>query len=142
MDIANSNSRELWQGVSKITGYKPKVKSAPTNDAKLPDELNIFYTRFDRPVPNRPASSEPDEPPFQLTVDDTRRGLSKLNVKKAPGPDNFSPGLLRRCADELSVSCAIFSFGLFALVICRMFSKNLIIPIPKRTPVTCHNEYI
>ena len=112
---------------AKISGYEPNSKSAPTDDAKLPDGLNKFYARFDRPVPNHPASSEPDEPPFQLTMHgryETRP--LQLNVKEAPGPDNISPGMLRCCEDELSdVLYNIFNWSLCSIVMCRMFLKQI-----------------
>ena len=111
-------------------------------DAKLPEELNKFYARFDRPAPSRPINSEPDEPPSQLSVEDTRRGLSKLNVKKAPGRDDISPRLLRCCTDELSgVLCDIFNWSLRSSHVPNVLKKSVIIPVPKRTPITCHNDY-
>ena len=55
LDMSNTDNLEVWKGLTKITGYKPK--------SKLPDELNRLYSRFntaphtDRPVCN--GSLEP-----------------------------------------------------------------------------------
>ena len=142
-DISSTNSRQLWQGINKISGYKPKSKSAPTDDASLPDKLNEFYARFDRPVPKSTASStQPSEPPFQLPEHDTRCGLAKLNVKKAAGPDGITPGLLRSCADELcGILCTIYNWSLRTCHVPQIFKKSIVILVPKRTPVTRLNDY-
>ena len=92
-DILATDSRELWKGFNKITGYKTKSKSAPTDDVTLPDRLNEFYARFDRPFDIPPVTSESLPPPFEVTLGDLRRTLSKLNVRKASGPDGICPRL-------------------------------------------------
>ena len=98
-DIFVTDSREIWKDFNKITEYKPKSKSVPTDDDKLPDHLNRFYARFDRPV-NIPPVGESLPPPFEVSRETTRRVMGKLNVRKAPGTDEISPRLLRSCKNE------------------------------------------
>ena len=37
----------MWQGLKTITVYKGKLRHELTSDASLPDELNVFYARFE-----------------------------------------------------------------------------------------------
>ena len=112
-DISATNSRELWKGFHKITGYKPKPKQAPQDDTTLPDQLNDFFTRFDRPKDRLPDMSETLPPPFEITLTDTRRVLRQLKLNKAPGPDGITPRLLRSCNDFLcNFLCKLFNWSL------------------------------
>ena len=54
-----------------------------------------------------------------------------LNSRKAAGPDNISPCLLKLCADQLS--------GVFTDIQC--FKKSTIIPVPKKCTASCLNDY-
>ena len=50
-----SNSHAVWQGLQQITQYKQKP--TPTNnDPTLPDQLNHFYSIFDRTPPKLQAT--------------------------------------------------------------------------------------
>ena len=73
-------------------------------ETNLPDILNYFYSRHDKLNNTSPSSITPSSslPPF--TVDDyvVRRMFQRLNSRKAAGPDNISPCLLKLCADQLS----------------------------------------
>ena len=43
-----NNSRAAWQGLQTITGFKKKNTDRSNASPSLPDELNHFYSRFDR----------------------------------------------------------------------------------------------
>ena len=43
----NSDSRRMWQGLQTITDYKGKSSCVVPTKASLPEELNIFYARFE-----------------------------------------------------------------------------------------------
>ena len=45
--FSTSNSHAVWQGLQHITQYKQKP-TPENNDPTLPDQLNHFYSRFDR----------------------------------------------------------------------------------------------
>ena len=45
--FSTSNSHAVWQGLQQTTQYKQKLTPA-NNDPTLPDQLNHFYSRFDR----------------------------------------------------------------------------------------------
>ena len=48
--ISSTNSKEMWKSFNKMTGYKPKSVDVTSSDPLLPDQLNEFYARFDRPL--------------------------------------------------------------------------------------------
>ena len=50
------NPRELWGNINLITQYKGPVKTASTDDATLPSQLNNFYSRFDNANATAPAT--------------------------------------------------------------------------------------
>ena len=120
-DIWSSNSRELWQGLNKITNYKPKSKSL-TGDLSLPERLITFYGHFDEeretPLPVLGA----DTLALVIIDSDTAREFSKLDMRKAAGPDGITPRLLSHCSGQLA---HIFTF---------IFNWSLS-NIPRRYPV-------
>ena len=105
----SNNSRAAWDGLKTITGYfKKSVKFPSDNLAKLANELNKFYCRFDvsnrDAIPLIPCDSVMDVP-CEITKEEVARALRKINVRKACGPDGLSPRLLNVCRLEL---CDIF----------------------------------
>ena len=42
-----SDARRLWQVLKTITDYKGKSRRELPSEARLPDELNAFYARFE-----------------------------------------------------------------------------------------------
>ena len=50
-NVQQSESRLQWESTQTITGYKQKKGAclkAAAADSKLANDLNVFYTRFDR----------------------------------------------------------------------------------------------
>ena len=65
--LTTYNPRYIWQGLKPITSYKPSSKSADITDTTLPDNLNDFYSRFDKQntiSPPSVAAFHCDVPPF------------------------------------------------------------------------------
>ena len=68
--------------------------------------------------------------------------FQRLNSRKAAGPDNISPGLLKLCADQLSsVFTDIFNVFLSQCKIPHCFKKSTIIHVPKKSTASCLNDY-
>ena len=71
--FSTSNSHAVWQGLQQITQYKQKPTPV-NNDPTLPDQLNHFYSRFDRKNTTKASSHSvpPDSdsglplPPFTV----------------------------------------------------------------------------
>jgi hypothetical protein len=143
-NLTANNSRNVWTGLQTITDYKMTHKPAETTDKTLPDKLNTFYSRFNTQLPslkvNDPTATS--TPPFTVQESDVRRNFSRLKARKAAGPDNISPGLLRKCAAQLSaVFTDIFNMSLQSCVVPHCFKKSTIVPVPKKAQPTCLNDY-
>ncbi len=77
-----------------------------------------------------------------LSPDSVRRSLSRINARKAPGPDNIPGRVLRDCAVELTdVFTDIFNISLSQAVVPTCFKATTIIPVPKKPSPSCFNDY-
>lgn len=146
--FASNNSRDVWQGLQKVTQYKQKAGVADNHDPTLPDKLNSFYCRFEEKNPNpgyRPTL--PDDPslltpPFTIQEEDVRKLFKKQNVRKASGPDGVSTSALRSCADQLApVFTDIFNDSLEQHSVPKCFKSSVIVPVPKKPRVTQMNDF-
>ena len=111
----NSDPRRMWQGIQAITDYKPTNTTPQNSDASFPDELNSFYARFDRD--NQEAAIKAvltsDHQPLTLSSTDMCAALSRINARKAAGPDGIPGRMLRACAGQLTeVLTDIFNLSL------------------------------
>ena len=71
-----------------------------------------------------------------------RRQFSRLNPRKAPGPDGVSPSTLRHCAEELTpVFTGIFNSSLESCHVPSCFKTSTIVPVPKKPRITGLNDY-
>ncbi len=97
------DTRSLWQGIQTITDYKPPPQ---TCDSTIPllNELNAFFACFE--AQNSTTAQKTPPPPgdqvMMLSSDSVRRSLSRINARKAPGPDNIPGRVLRDWAVELT----------------------------------------
>ena len=106
-NFESGNSREAWRGLQAITGYKRKPNVTLSSDPReLCDNLNQFYARFDVDVPheniNHLKKTLPRDENFSIDHKDVVNLFAGLNVRKASGPDNISPLILKNCADQLA----------------------------------------
>ena len=113
--ILSNNSHAVWQGLQTITGFKKKNADRPNASPSLPDELNHFYSRFDKlnttPVTAQPPDvSMPLPPPF--VVEEGGVGFGKLllrqTTKKAAGPDNVSTSVWGERGIKLCTKLAVY----------------------------------
>ncbi len=131
------DTRSLWQGIQTITDYKPPPQACE-DDTSLPDALNHFYSRFEMQN-NTSAQKLPTPPNDQvlcLSPADVRKTLSRINPRKAAGPDNIPGRILKDCAEQLTdVLTDIFNTSLSQAVIPTCLKSTTIIPVPKK--ITC-----
>eukprot|EP00061_Rhincodon_typus_P011872 g37217.t1 len=67
---------------------------------------------------------------------------TRVNPRKATGPDGVLSHALRSCADQLAeVFTDIFNLFLLQSEVPTCFKKNAIILVPKETHGTCLNDY-
>ncbi|KAK2908186.1 hypothetical protein Q8A73_009259 [Channa argus] len=141
-----SNSRDtrsLWQGIQTITDYRPPPRTCDSNISLL-NEVNAFFTRFEKQ--NISTAQKTPPPPsdqvLMLTPDSVRRYFSRINARKAPGPDNIPGRVLRDCAAELTnVFTDIFNISLNQAVVPTCFKATTIIPVQKKLSPSCFNDY-
>ncbi len=134
-----TNSRDtqsLWQAIQTITDYKP-LSQACDDDTSLPDALNHFYSRFEmQNVTPAQKLSTPLSPAI------LRKTLSRINRCKAADPDNISGHVLKDCAEQLTDDLTdIFNTSLSQTVIPTSLKSTTIIPLPRKSPMSCLNNY-
>ncbi|KAL0195129.1 hypothetical protein M9458_008701, partial [Cirrhinus mrigala] len=124
------DTRSLWRGIQTITDYKPPSQTCDSTISLL-NELNTFFARFE--VQNTTTAQKTPPPPgdqvMTLSPDSVRRSLSRINARKAPGPDNIPGRVPRGCAVELTdVFTDIFIISLNQAVVPTCFKAITIIP--------------
>ncbi len=137
------DTRSLWQGIQTITDYKPPPQACD-DDTSLPDALNHFYSRFE--IQNNTSAQKLPTPPSDqalcLSPADVRKTLSRINPRKAAGPDNIPGRVLKDCAEQLTdVLTDIFNTSLSQAVIPTCLKSTTIILVPNKSPVSCLNDY-
>ncbi len=139
-----TDSRDtLWQAIQTITDYKP-LPQACDDDPSLPDTLNHFYSRFEmqNDTPTQKLPTPPNDQALCLSAADVRKTLSRINPRKAAGPDNIPGRVLKDCAAQLTdVLTDIFNTSLSQAVVPTCLKSTTIIPVPKKSPVSCLNDY-
>ncbi|KAK3511415.1 hypothetical protein QTP70_007327 [Hemibagrus guttatus] len=140
---SSGDTRRMWQGIQSITNYRP-APPACDSDASLPDALNSFYARFEpqNNVTVRKTILPPEDQVLCLSTADVRKTLCRVNPRKAAGPDNIPGRVLRECAKQLAdVFTDIFNISLSSAVVPTCLKTTTIIPVPKKSPVSCLNHY-
>ncbi len=107
----------MWQGINNITDFKGN-KPAPVNiAASLPDELNLFYARFEAHntahTESAPVSVAEKVSAISISVADVTRSFRQVNIHKVVGPDGIPGRVLRACTFQLAgVFTDIFNLSL------------------------------
>ncbi len=84
----------------------------------------------------------PNDQALCLSAADVRKTLSRINPRKAAGPDNIPGRVLKDCAAQLTdVLTDIFNTSLSQAVVPTCLKSTTIIPVPKKSPVSCLNDY-
>lgn len=139
----NSDPRRMWQGIKSLADYQ-KVNTPPPDNDTLPDELNHFYARFDRDnkTPAIKVAPPPNEQPLSLSTSAVQDALSKVNERKAAGPDGIPGRVLRACAGQLSpVLADIFNLSLAQGVVPTCLKTSTIVPVPKQSATGSLNDF-
>ena len=120
-----------------------KACKIASSNPPLPDELNAFSAGFEQEQESMPPTLEAlDEPVSVVTIADVRAVFSKVNPRRATGPDGVSRRALRSCVDQLAgVFADIFNLSLQQSEVPICFKKTTIIPVPKKIQAACLNDY-
>ncbi len=93
-------------------------------------------------TPAQKLPTPPNDQALCLSPADVRKTLSRINPRKAAGPDNIPGRVLKDCAEQLTdVLTDIFNTLLSQAVIPTCLKSTTIIPVPKKSPVSCLNDY-
>ena len=148
--LFKSDSRSAWQGLKQLTGMsKPQFTPQIENAEKFCNDLNSFYARFDKhdfSVEREDISchlvSNNEHDRIVICENEVRRALKSIKINKAPGPDGIGPNILKMCSDPLTpVLCKIYQQSLDQVNIPKLWKTSEIIPVPKRSPPKCDNDY-
>ncbi len=93
-------------------------------------------------TPAQKLPTPPNDQALCLSAADVRKTLSRINPRKAAGPDNIPGRVLKDCAAQLTdVLTDIFNTSLSQAVVPTCLKSTTIIPVPKKSPVSCLNDY-
>jgi hypothetical protein len=143
------DSRACWKGVETITGYKPKRNSPPAENAKeTANELNVFYTRFDKhdfTAQQQRCLQEMQvmsSNPVMVNVWEVKKQFQRIKTRSAAGPDNICGRLLKECHQVLApVYTRLFQQSLDSGVIPRLWKTSTIVPVAKKPSPQVLNDY-
>ena len=143
------NIRQAWQGVKTMVGCSKKPAVVHTSDdRKHAEDLNNFYARFDA----RDFSSEREAVVDKIraaggdnivfTPETVKIHFSRLNVRKAPGPDGLIGFVLKSCNEQLcNVFCRLFQLSIDKCIIPKVWKTSKIVPVPKKTNPVEMNDF-
>ncbi len=93
-------------------------------------------------TPAQKLPTPPNDQVLCLSPADGRKTLSRINPRKAAGPDNIPGRVLKDFAAQLTdVLTDIFNTSLSQAVVPTCLKSTTIIPVPKKSPVSCLNDY-
>ena len=132
-----------------ITGYKQQKRPVQTTDeAKLAEDLNTFYTRFDKRdfhMEQERVMSETQSRsshPVVVSNEDVRACFRKVNPRSAAGPDKVSGRTLKECSESLApVFTKLIQMSLDESYIPRIWKTSTIVPVAKKRSAKELNNY-
>ena len=147
-NMFKGDTKLAWNGIKQLTGMK---NSTVTPDVKNVDDfcenLNVFYTRFDKydfsAVRSCILEFHRDiNSTVKITEEDVIKCLKAIKPNKASGPDNIGGNVLKLCRESLAkILCNIFQQSLDNVKIPVLWKTSEIIPIPKKASPSCNNDY-
>ena len=126
---------ELLGLANALTGGDVKLLANTINDSliRVSADLNRLTSIADPSETDPEASFE--ESDFTISPEAVFRRLEKINIRKAPGPDNLPNWFLRDFAFALcNPLCCIFNSSLQEGVMPAIWKQADVVPIPKTKP--------
>ncbi|KAK3525781.1 hypothetical protein QTP70_007543 [Hemibagrus guttatus] len=149
----NGDTTDLEEYTSSVTSYISKCIDDVTISKSITTQSNqkpwmtakvraLLKSRdSDFRAGDKKTIAPPEDQVLCLTTADVRKTLYRVNPRKAAGPDNIPGRVLRECAEQLAdVFTDIFKISLSSAVVPTCL-KTTIIPVPKKSPVSCLNDY-
>ena len=126
-DSLKSEPSQAWKSLNSLL----KLKTKPADCNLDPDELNMYYNRFEKfsDPPFLPHSSAVSD---FFSVDEVYFSLLHVNERKSSGPDNIPPRLIKAAAHTPVTPIRILlNTSLSEGVLSDEWKKANIKPIPK-----------
>ncbi len=123
--------------------FRPSLTTSPRHrPVMMIHPSPIHSTTFIHSLKCRMTHLHKNDQALCLSPADVRNTLSRINPRKAAGPDNIPGRVLKDCAAQLTdVLTDIFNTSLSQAVIPTCLKSTTIIPVPKKSPVSCLNDY-
>lgn len=140
----SSDPWSMWQGIQTITDYKPPNSTPPHSSPSVPNELNNLYARFDCKNKELPLKADltRDDLPLTLSTSDVCLTVSKVNARKAAGPDGIPGHVLRACAEQLAdVFTDIFNLFFAHATVPTIFKTSTLELVPKHSYASALNDF-
>ena len=153
-----------WNEVKRISGMTPSADTknlleqlhlenveANIQVVDLANRINNAFldpTRIYQPLDPTTIERDPEHPTahsaFELATEMAVYNiLSKLNPRKASGPDCLPNWLLKTYAEILSRPiCSIFNSSLLQQKLLSVWKHANVIPVPKQKPITIMNKHL
>ena len=147
--LLENNTRQVWGGYRKITGYG-SANTSVSGTGELANEMNHFFNRFDGDGVPRHEQHGPGDlgshtatpSPLILTTEQVKCQLAKTNTRKAAGPDNINSRVLKVGAEQLAVPFThLFNLSLRTGRVPRLWKSSCIVPVPKKSRPSVLNDY-
>ncbi len=144
-----NDTRNAWKGLKTLSGFNLKKSHLPDveDNQVFANELNDFYARFDvhnfeveRDELVQTLKQNSDEK-IIIDVNDVNKTLSKINSRKAAGPDHLSGKVLKECRLQLcSPICRLYQSSMDTHVIPVIWLTSELVPVPKMSLPTVKND--
>ena len=146
--------KKVWDGMSLMAGYKGKGGGGTQIgdcSEQYANDLNKFYCRFDchdfsaereqlKTDLLEGLEKEIDESPL-VEEHEVRTAFKKVNSRKAAGPDNITPKLLKSCADQLAgIFALLFNLSFHQATVPTLWKTSCVVPVPKKHPIKALND--
>jgi len=141
--------KSAWSGIKTLTGMK-KSNFLPdvTNAESFCNELNTFYARFDK-YNFSPARKtivtflrNMESDPIDISEEVVLESLKSVKAGKAAGPDRIGSSVIKLCREPLTpILRKIYQRSINDSHIPRIWKTSEIIPVPKKIPPKCLNDY-
>ena len=135
-----NDPRQYWKGIETITGYKARKPQLQTeDDARLSEELNSFYTQFDKYDFSEQQKEVMEEvrcrppQPVEISQEAVTSSFLKVKIYSAADPDNISSRTPKECSDTLApVFSHLFRRSLDEGIIPNLWKTSTIFPVAKK----------
>ena len=143
------DAKSAWKGLRILTSSeKKKSKAQPENTLQFCNDMNQFFTRFDKFDFTTECKTLLDSLSLQnstrivISERDVERTLKAVKIGKAAGPDKINGKVLKLCAQTLApIFTQIFQKSMDTNKIPTEWKTSEIVPIPKRDPPVVNNDW-